>query len=67
MRDLVGLMRDMGADELARQYEWWTLKSQPNALKRLEADAGPGGLFAVDFRAGMTLLAFPAQCPRTSS
>ena len=38
MKDLVALMRDMGAEELARQYEWWTLKSQPNALKRLEAD-----------------------------
>jgi hypothetical protein len=64
MKDLVGLMRDMGADELARQYEWWTMKSQPNALKRLEADADPErGLVAVDFRAGMTLLPLLPQCP----
>ncbi len=64
MKDLVGLMHDMGAPELARQYEWWTMKSQPNALKRLEADADPeGGLVAVDFRAGMALLPFLPQCP----
>jgi hypothetical protein len=64
MRDLVGLLHDMGAHELARQYEWWTMKSQPNALKRLEEDADPErGLVAVDFRAGMTLLPFLPQCP----
>ena len=64
MHDLVGLMHDMGAPELARQYEWWTMKSQPNALKRTEADADPRrGLVAVDFRAGMTLLPFLPQCP----
>jgi len=64
MRDLVGLMHDMGAHELARQYEWWTMKSQPNALKRTEADGDPErGLVAVDFRAGMTLLPFMPQCP----
>jgi hypothetical protein len=64
MHDLVALMHDMGAPELARQYEWWTMKSQPNALKRTEADADPRrGLVAVDFRAGMTLLPFLPQCP----
>ena len=64
MKDLVGMMRDLGAEELARQYEWWTMKSQPNALKRLEADGDPErGLVAVDFRAGMTLLPFLPQCP----
>jgi len=64
MKDLVGMMRDLGAEELARQYEWWTLKSQPNALKRLEADGDPErGLVAVDFRAGMTLLPILPQCP----
>ncbi len=64
MKELVGLMHDMGAAELARQYEWWTMKSQPNALKRLEADADPEkGLVAVDFRAGMALLPFLPQCP----
>jgi hypothetical protein len=64
MSDLVGLMRDMGAEELARQYEWWTLKSQPNALKRLAMDSDPGaGLTAVDFRAGVVLLPFLPECP----
>jgi len=64
MKDLVGLMHDMGAHELARQYEWWTMKSQPNALKRIEAEADPEkGLVAVDFRAGMALLPFLPQCP----
>ena len=64
MSDLVSLMRDMGAEELARQYEWWTLKSQPNALKRLamEADSS-AGLTAVDFRAGIVLLPFLPECP----
>src|SRR5512138_2403768 len=41
MKELVGFMHEMGAPELARQYEWWSLKSQPNALKRTEADADP--------------------------
>jgi undecaprenyl pyrophosphate phosphatase UppP len=64
MKDLVGLMHEMGAPELARQYEWWTMKSQPNALKRLGSDAAPAeGLVAVDFRAGMALLPFLPQCP----
>ncbi len=64
MKDLVGLMHEMGAYALARQYEWWSLKSQPNALKRTETDADPKrGLVAVDFRAGMALLPFLPQCP----
>jgi hypothetical protein len=57
MRRLVELLHEMGAPELARQYEWWTCKSQPNALKRIGADDSPGeGLTAVDFRAGLALL-----------
>lgn len=64
MAQLVTLMHDMGAHELARQYEWWTCKSQPNALKRLENDNNPyQGNVAVDFRAGMALLPFLPQCP----
>jgi len=64
MKGLVDMMRDLGAEELARQYEWWTMKSQPNALKRLEADGDPErGLVAVDFRAGMALLPVLPQCP----
>jgi hypothetical protein len=64
MAKLVKLMHEMGAVELARQYEWWTLKSQPNALKRSENDSDPeAGLTAVDFRAGLVLLPFLPQCP----
>ena len=64
MRHLVELMHDMGAYELARQYEWWTFKSQPNALKRIGNDPHPAkGLVAVDFRAGLALLPFLPMCP----
>jgi len=64
MRRLVDLLHEMGAPELARQYEWWSCKSQPNALKRLSADHSPrAGLTAVDFRAGLTLLAFLPMSP----
>lgn len=64
MARLVRLMREMGAVELARQYEWWSLKSQPNALKRTSSDPDPkAGLVAVDFRAGMALMPFLPQCP----
>jgi len=57
MRDLVELLHRMGAPELARQYEWWTCKSQPNALKRLGREHSPrAGLTAIDFRAGLALL-----------
>ncbi len=64
MDRLVRLIRDVGAEELARQYEWWSLKSQPNALKRTSSDPDPSaGLVAVDFRAGMALLPFLPECP----
>jgi hypothetical protein len=64
MRQLVELLHQMGAPELARQYEWWSCKSQPNALKRLSADHSPrAGLTAVDFRAGLTLLPFLPMSP----
>lgn len=57
MDELVGLLHEMGAPELARQYEWWTTKSQPNALKRLSYDHSPrDGVTAIDFRAGLALL-----------
>jgi len=57
MRELVALLHEMGAPELARQYEWWTCKSQPNALKRTSAEHSPqAGLTAIDFRAGLALL-----------
>ena len=53
MQRLVKLLHEMGAPELARQYEWWSCKSQPNALKRVSANEAPGdGLTAVDFRPG---------------
>jgi hypothetical protein len=61
---LVELMHEMGAVELARQYEWGTCKSQPNALKRLDSDPSPTeGHVAVDFRAGLALLPFLPMCP----
>ncbi len=57
MDRLVEMLHEMGAPELARQYTWWTCKSQPNCLKRRQAETDPaGGLTAVDFRAGLALL-----------
>jgi hypothetical protein len=64
MRRLVELLHELGAGELARQYEWGTCKSQPNALKRLGSEGSPGaGLTAVDFRAGLALLFFLPMSP----
>jgi hypothetical protein len=64
MARFVELMHEMGAFELARQYEWATCKSQPNALKRRESDPSPDeGHVAVDFRAGLALLPFLPMCP----
>ena len=64
MRRLVALLHEMGAAELARQYEWGTCKSQPNVLKRVDAaDSPAAGLTAVDFRAGLTLLFFLPMSP----
>ena len=64
MRDFVTLLHDLGAHEFARQYEWSTCKSQPNALKRHGNDGDPaGGLVAVDFRAGLALLPFLPMSP----
>ena len=60
----VRLLHRMGAGELARQYEWGTLKSQPNLLKRSGHDADPAaGLCAFDFRAGLALLPFLPMSP----
>ena len=68
MTRLVSLLHEMGAVELARQYEWWTCKSQPNALKRTSSDPAPDeGLVAVDFRAGLALLPFIPMCPKDFS
>jgi hypothetical protein len=64
MDRLVRLLNEIGAEELSRQYEWWSLKSQPNAMKRTASDPDPrAGLVAVDFRAGMALLPFLPECP----
>ncbi|MBN1335959.1 MAG: hypothetical protein JXB39_08370 [Deltaproteobacteria bacterium] len=64
MARLVRLFHRMGAHELARQYEWWSLKSQPNALRRLDAGPGPAdGLTAIDFRAGLALLPLLPMSP----
>jgi hypothetical protein len=64
MREFVTLLNDMGAFEFARQYEWWTCKSQPNCLKRIDTEGdSSGGLVAVDFRAGLALLPFLPMSP----
>ncbi|MHC5156813.1 MAG: hypothetical protein ACYSOZ_01765, partial [Planctomycetota bacterium] len=64
MTEFVKLLHEVGAHEFARQYEWTTCKSQPNALKRIETNAEPAkGLIAVDFRAGLTLLPFLPMSP----
>ncbi|MDH4202373.1 MAG: hypothetical protein OEV87_05725 [Phycisphaerae bacterium] len=64
MTEFVKLLHEVGAHEFARQYEWTTCKSQPNALKRIETNAEPArGLVAVDFRAGLTLLPFLPMSP----
>jgi GNAT superfamily N-acetyltransferase len=64
MANLLQLMHEMGAAELARQYEWWTCKSQPNVLKRIASDPNPEqGYAAVDFRAGLALLPFLPMSP----
>jgi hypothetical protein len=66
MARLVELLHEMGGAEFARQYEWWTMKSQPNTLKRTDDDTGTGpedGLCAIDFRAGLVLLPFLPMSP----
>ncbi len=64
MGRLVRLFHEMGAPEIARQYEWWTMKSQPNVLKRRDAGDDPSaGLVAVDFGAGLALLPFLPMSP----
>ena len=64
MAGVVKLLHQLGTPELARQYEWWTCKSQPNCLKRLDAEDDPAaGLTAVDFRAGLALLACLPMSP----
>ncbi len=61
---LVRMLHEMGAPELARQYEWTTLKSQPNALKRTSGGSDPAaGLCAVDFRAGLALVPYLPMSP----
>jgi hypothetical protein len=64
MAEMVRLLHDLGAPELARQYEWWTCKSQPNCLKRSDTESDPAaGLTAADFRAGLALLPFLPMSP----
>ncbi len=64
MRDLVELLHEMGGYEFARQYEWFTCKSQPNCLKRNDTENDSSkGLVAVDFRAGLVLLPFLPMSP----
>ncbi|MHC4259415.1 MAG: hypothetical protein ACYSTF_03225, partial [Planctomycetota bacterium] len=53
MAEFVKLLHEVGGNELARQYEWWTCKSQPNCLKREGTDEDPSaGPVAVDLHEG---------------
>lgn len=66
MAGMVDMMHAMGAPEFARQYEWWTMKSQPNSMKRSDVENcnGPDqGLCAIDFRAGLALLPWLPMSP----
>ncbi len=64
MQKFVNLLHEIGAPEFARQYEWWTMKSQPNALKRIDTNGKvAGGITAIDFRAGLALLPFLPMSP----
>lgn len=45
------LLKQMGLSDLSRQYEWWTLLSQPNVIKRKN-----GLLTALDFRQGIATI-----------
>ncbi|MCI0513484.1 hypothetical protein L0128_09750 [candidate division KSB1 bacterium] len=64
MGKMVRLFHEMGAPELARQYEWWTMKSQPNALLRLDGERhSVNDLCSIDFRAGLALLPFLPMSP----
>jgi hypothetical protein len=64
MEDFVNLLHEMGGHEFARQYEWTTLKSQPNCLKRMKyEESSEQGLVAVDFRAGLALLPLLPMSP----
>ena len=57
MDRLAGLCRQMGADGLARQYDWYSMISQANVLTRA---AAASEFIAVDCRPG---LAFPFFLP----
>lgn len=63
MAAMVELLHEMGGVEFARQYEWWTMKSQPNVLKRYDGQGPAGGLCAIDFRAGLALLPWLPMSP----
>lgn len=65
MNTMVHLLHDLGAHEFARQYEWWTMKSQPNTMIRTDLpDHVPENCFcAIDFRAGLALLPFLPMSP----
>ncbi|MBN1153808.1 hypothetical protein JXB12_02675 [candidate division KSB1 bacterium] len=64
MANIVKLFHQMGAPELARQYEWSTMKSQPNVLLRLDGSENDAdNLCAIDFRAGLALLPYLPMSP----
>ncbi len=67
MAAMVQMLHEMGAPEFARQYEWWTMKSQPNCMFRTDlpkhAAENTATLCAIDFRAGLALLPFLPMSP----
>ena len=65
MARMVRLLHALGMPEFARQYEWSTMKSQPNVLWRTDAAEGDAEsrLCAIDFRAGLALLPFLPMSP----
>lgn len=64
MDRLAALCRRIGAEGLARQYDWFTFISQANVLTREDEHSAARGYSAVDCRPG---LAFPFFLPLSPS
>ncbi len=62
MDRLACLCREMGACGLSRQFEWYTLVSQPNVLTRRNP-SGPAAFTAVDCRPGLAVPFFLPLSP----
>lgn len=62
MGHLARLCREMGASGISRQFEWYTLVSQPNVLTRRNP-SGPASFTAVDCRPGLAVPFFLPLSP----